>query len=61
MPQYWVLNVQTQLLGVWIVLENKNDTNTPAISELWVLEVGTGLGRRGKEPARFPDFKKNYL
>ena len=43
---------------MWTVLERKNDTNTPAFLELWVLEVGTGMGRRGKDPSTHHD-KKN--
>ena len=42
-------------------LEHKNDIDTPAVLELWVLEIGPGLGRRGKEPATFPNFKNIYL
>ena len=33
-----------------IFLGCKNGTNTPAVLEMWVLEVGPGLGKRGKEP-----------
>ena len=37
---------------VGIVLECKNDTNIPVFLELWVLEVGMGLGKRGKDPGK---------
>ena len=52
---------------MWVFLEHKNDANTPAVLELWVLEVGPGLGRREKELATSPELKtfiyiiSNYL
>ena len=55
MLQYWVLNAKTKIIEMWVFLEHKNDANTPAVLELWVLEVGPGLGRREKEPATSPD------
>ena len=46
-----------KVLDVWIVLDHKNDTNTPEFLALRVLEVRLGLGWRGKEPTTFTDFK----
>ena len=42
-----VLNFQTKLIEVWIILEHKKDTKTPSVLGMWVLGVGLGLGRRG--------------
>ena len=42
-PQNWVLIDQTELIEVRIVLEYKNYTNTPAVLEARLLEVGLGL------------------
>ena len=57
------LKIQTKLHEVMMVLECKNDTNTPAVLEVWVSEVGPGLGKRGREPTErwqiegfFPSF-----
>ena len=49
MPQYRLLIAQTKLLEVMITLDCKNYTNTPAVLEVWVLEVVPGLGQIGKE------------
>ena len=43
-----------------IFLDNKNDTDTPEVLELWVLEVGPGLWRKGKKPATLPNLEKIY-
>ena len=51
------LKISNKLLKVWIFLDHKNDTNTPEIWELWVLEVGPVLRHKGNEPASFYDFK----
>ena len=55
--------IQKKLHEVRIVLGCKNHTNTHAVLELWVLDVGTGFGQRGKEPTKmwkieglFPSF-----
>ena len=45
MPLYWFLIAETRIIEVMIPLECKNDTNTPAVLEVWVLEFGPGLGQ----------------
>ena len=47
-PRCWVLKFLTKIHQVSIILGCKNDTNTPAILELWVQEVGPGLGQSGQ-------------
>ena len=42
---YCVLMAQTRILEVVIHLECKNDTNTPEMLKVWVLEVGPVLGQ----------------
>ena len=37
----------TKLFEVRIVLERKNDTNTPAVLDMWVSEVRPRLEKRG--------------
>ena len=43
---------QARLIYVMIPVERKNDTNTPAVLEVWVLGVGSGLGQMEKEPVK---------
>ena len=46
---YWVFIPRTKIIEVMILLDCKNDTNTPEVLEVWVSEVGMGLGQMGKE------------
>ena len=48
MLRYWVLK-NPKNIEVRIVIEHKNDTNAPAVLDMWVSEVGPWLGQRVKE------------
>ena len=50
-PIHWILIAKT-LLEARLVLACKNDTNVPAVSELWVSKVWTGSGQMGKCPGK---------
>ena len=41
--RYWVSIGQTKMFEVMIVLEYKNETNTPSVLGMWVSEVGSWL------------------
>ena len=45
--RYWFSIGQTKLFEVMIVLEYKNDTNTPSVLGMW-----SWLEQRGKDPGK---------
>ena len=46
----FVQMIAKHILQVRIPLECKNDTNPPVVWELWVLEVGPGMGQTEIKP-----------
>ena len=54
-------NTPKNLIELMILLNCKNNTITQAVLEVWLLQIGTGLGymkKSRKEAVVVPDFKK---